>query len=72
MLITLDEYEDNANFAENVRNISEVFYFVNQRTWSRDGHKCLTLEVSEDPGRPCVFPFTWNNVTYEKCAVPST
>ena len=51
---------------------SEVFFFVNHRTWSRDGHKCMTGAVSEDAGRPCVFPFTFENKTHDKCIVPST
>ena len=45
-------------YLTNVRSLEEVFFFVNQKLWSQDGHKCLTQSVSEDPGRPCVFPFT--------------
>ena len=54
----------------------EVFYFVNHKTWSRDGHKCMTGKVSADPGRPCVFPFyatAENKSSLEwNCVVPTT
>ena len=59
-------------YLSNVRTMKEVFFYVNQRSWSRDGHKCLTGAVSEDPGRPCVFPFTYLNRTENKCSIPST
>ena len=59
-------------YLENVRSLHEVFFFVNQRTWSRDGHRCMTGKVSEDPGRPCIFPLTFDNVSYTKCVMPST
>ena len=61
-------------YLDNVRSIDEVFFFVNQRTWSRDGHKCMTGKVSEDPGRPCIFPFTVRplNLTNTKCRMPPT
>ena len=68
-------FTDMKNFyLSNVRTLKEVFFFVNQRSWGRDGHKCLTGAVSEDPGRPCVFPFkvTWENQTLNKCNIPST
>lgn len=66
-------FPDMKNFyLTNVRTLKEVFFFVNQRSWSRDGHKCLTGAVSEDPGRPCVFPFTWANKTFDKCSIPMT
>ena len=49
---------------------------MNHKTWSRDGHKCMTGKVSADPGRPCVFPFyatTDNNGSLEwNCIVPDT
>ena len=61
-------------YLDNVRSLDEVFFFVNQRTWSRDGHKCMTGKVSEDPGRPCLFPltYTYDNTTHTKCVMPST
>lgn len=59
-------------YLKNVRTMKEVFFFVNQRSWGRDGHKCLTGAISEDPGRPCVFPFTWRNKTLDKCSIPTT
>ena len=59
-------------YLDNVRTLDEVFFFVNQRTWSRDGHKCMTGKVSEDPGRPCIFPFTTRNETHLKCVMPDT
>ena len=66
-------FEDIRQFyIDNVRTLDEVFFFVNQRTWSRDGHKCMTGKVSEDPGRPCIFPFTLRNETHSKCITPTT
>ena len=59
-------------YLDNVRSLDEVFFFVNQMTRSRDGHKCMTGKVSEDPGRPCLFPLTYGNQTYTKCVMPST
>ena len=53
------------------RNLSEVFYFVNQKTSRFTGHECLTEFVSNDPGRPCLFPFKEGNVTYNKCKIPN-
>ena len=54
----LGTYEDNQDFyLKNVRSLNEVFFFVNQRTRTRPGHKCMTEERSSDRGRPCVFPF---------------
>ena len=58
-------------YLKNVRSLQEVFFYVNQRSWSKDGHKCLTAAVSEDPGRPCVFPFTWRNQSCNRCNVPA-
>ena len=57
-------------YLTNVRSIEEVFFFVNQRTWSMSGHKCITGPVSEDPGRPCVFPFTHENTSFDNCLMP--
>ena len=51
---------------------SGTFGNVRQQTWSRDGHKCMTGKVSEDPGRPCLFPLTFGNKTFTKCVMPST
>ena len=63
-------------YLDNVRSLEEVFFFVNQKTWSREGHKCMTEKVSEDPGRPCVFPFFAtvdnNGSLSHKCIVPQT
>ena len=28
---------------------------------------CLTSADSEDPGKECIFPFTFNNFTYHGC-----
>ena len=58
-------------YKEHVRTLQEVFYFVNQKTWSKDGHMCMTTKSSRDPGRPCVFPFTDNNETFYKCKIPA-
>ena len=57
-------------YRENVRTLQEVFYFVNQKTWSKDGHQCMTTRSSRDPGRPCVFPFSDFNETFYKCRIP--
>ena len=66
-------FEDIRQFyRDNVRTLEEVFFFVNQRTWSRDGHKCMTGKVSEDPGIPYIFPFTLRNETHTKCITPTT
>ena len=65
---TFDELK--SFYLTHVRSIKETFFFVNQRTWSWSGHKCITGPVSEDPGRPCIFPFTHENVSYDKCLMP--
>ena len=54
-------------YLKNVRSRQEVFYFVNQKTWSGGGHSCMTTKISEDPGRPCVFPFQKHNKTFNEC-----
>ena len=54
-------------YLKNVRSRQEVFYFVNQKTWSGGGHSCMTTKISEDPGRPCVFPFIKHNKTFNEC-----
>ncbi len=50
-------YEDIKKHLKNVRSLEEVFFYVNQRTRTMSGHRCMTEERSSDRGRPCVFPF---------------
>ena len=45
------------HYLDNMRTLQDVFYFVNQKTRSADGHQCMTTKISEDPGRPCAFPY---------------
>ena len=49
--------EVKTHYLENMRTLQDVFYFMNQKTWSVDGHQCMTTRISEDPGRPCAFPY---------------
>ena len=54
----LGTYEDIKEFhLKNVRSLEEVFFYVNQRTRTMSGHRCMTEKRSSDRGRPCVFPF---------------
>ena len=36
---------------------NETFYFLNHKTRSNGGFPCMTEKESNDPGKPCVFPF---------------
>ena len=36
---------------------NETFYFVNQKYENMSDYPCITIPESNDPGRPCVFPF---------------
>lgn len=31
-------------------------------------NQCLTKSGSPDAGKPCIFPFTYNSITYTECA----
>ena len=37
-----------------------------------DEDVCLTSEDSKDPNKECVFPFTFNNFTYNGCPTDPT
>ena len=51
---------------------NETFFFVNQASTKTKGYPCMTTKDSNDPGRPCSFPFVrdWSDrdvQTYHEC-----
>ena len=57
----------NATLAEtenivksNIWKRKETFYFVNQKYKNKDDFPCMTSSESNDPGKPCSFPFILN------------
>ena len=55
---TLAETEELVK--SNIWKRNETFYFVNQKFSDKDDFPCMTLSESNDPGRPCTFPFNIN------------
>ena len=60
---TLAETEELVK--SNIWKRNETFYFVNQKFSDKDDFPCMTLSESNDPGRPCTFPFNINISTAE-------
>lgn len=46
---------------ENSWSLNETFYFVSFPTKASPGYECLTMKGTNDPGKPCRFPFNWRN-----------
>ena len=51
---------------------NETFYFVSYATKDKPGFECLTLKYSNDPMKPCVFPFEWNGEILQNCSKSSS
>ena len=51
---------------------NETFYFVNYATKDKPGFECLTLKYSNDPMKPCVFPFMWDGELFHNCSKASS
>ena len=49
------ELIDNQNWKRN-----DTFYFLNHKVDTKGSFPCMTIKESEDAGRPCHFPFTYN------------
>ena len=49
--------ETESLIKENFWKKNETFYFVNQKSNTREDFPCMTTSESSDPGRPCSFPF---------------
>ena len=49
--------DTEALIKENFWKKNETFYFVNQKSNTREDFPCMTTSESSDPGRPCSFPF---------------
>ena len=49
--------QTNKLVKENVWKRNETFFFVNHPSMKAPGFPCITTADSNDPGRPCSFPF---------------
>ena len=64
---TLAETEELVK--SNIWKRNETFYFVNQKLSDNDDFPCMTSSESNDPGRPCIFPFNINISTAEQMEI---
>ena len=60
-----------AEILESFRNQAykrnETFFYVSYPSDSNPGFECLTSMFSSDDGKPCSFPFIYQNKSNEKC-----
>ena len=43
---------------------NETFFFVNQPSIASQGHPSMTTKESQNPGRPCSFPYYYKHLHY--------
>lgn len=51
---------------------NETFYFVSYATENKPGFECLTLKYSNDPVKPCIFPWKWSGKLLHNCSISSS
>ena len=49
------------------RDITELFYFFSHPGMLNLTFPCTTILGGNTPGRPCIFPITWENNTHNQC-----
>ena len=52
---------------ENIATKDDIFYFVSHPNMIESNHPCMTTKDRINPGKPCIFPFQWNQTNHRKC-----